>query len=162
LLAESDVPTVVSLDATPIQYDELGAHYAHARSAEPIERIKFRLNQRCFERAAHIVTWADWTKQGLVADYGISAEKISVIPPGVDVERWRRQPVDAPPHDRTCRILFVGGDLGRKGGHDLLAAFATLRARHGEQVQLHLVTPAKVEPADGVTVHSSMTPTTPE
>ena len=23
------IPTVVSLDATPIQYDELGAHYGH-------------------------------------------------------------------------------------------------------------------------------------
>ena len=36
--ASSDVPTVVSLDATPIQYDELGAHYGHDTGGRAVER----------------------------------------------------------------------------------------------------------------------------
>lgn len=153
------VPTVVSLDATPKQYDELGAHYAHDVGPAWIERIKTRLNQRCFERAAHLVTWAEWTKVGLATDYGIDPTKVTVIPPGVDVERWL-SPADAPDvgDDGVVRILFVGGNLTRKGGFDLLAAFATLRERHGDRVELHLVTPAAVEAAAGVTVHRTMTP----
>ncbi|MDW3214138.1 MAG: glycosyltransferase family 4 protein [Ilumatobacteraceae bacterium] len=150
------VPTVVSLDATPRQYDALGEHYDHAVGRPTTERLKTELNRRCFERAAHLITWAAWTKESLVDDYGIDPHRITVIPPGVDVERWTAP--DATPDDGTTRILFVGGDLARKGGHDLLAAFAQLRAIHGANVELHLVTPRPVAPPPGVNVHSTMTP----
>ena len=76
-------PTVVSLDATPIQYDELGAQYAHEVGSPRVERLKWRLNRDCFARAAAVVTWAAWTKAGLVERYEVPAEKIVVIPPGV-------------------------------------------------------------------------------
>ena len=56
----TDVPTAVSLDATPKQYDELGEFYAHDQGPEWAEQFKFRLNRRCFERAAHIITWSTW------------------------------------------------------------------------------------------------------
>ncbi len=163
LLGRTDVPTVVSLDATPKQYDELGAHYAHDVGPDWLEGLKTSLNRRCFERAAHLVTWAHWTKQSLSDDYGIDGSRVTVIPPGVDVERWIR-PADAPARgdDGVVRILFVGGDLARKGGFDLLAASATLRERYGDRVELHLVTPADVADAPGVTVHGGMTPNSPE
>lgn len=163
LLGRSDVPTVVSLDATPKQYDELGEHYAHDVGPERVEQLKTALNRRCFERAAHLVTWAHWTKQSLADDYGIDGSRVTVIPPGVDVERWLR-PEGAPERggDGVVRILFVGGDLARKGGLDLLAAMATLRDRHGDRVELHLVTPADVDDRPGVTVHGGMTPNSPE
>lgn len=162
VLMGGEVPMVVSLDATPVQYDDLGEHYAHDTASARIEKVKFWLNRRCFDRAAHLVTWADWTKRSLVDHYGVEADSVTVIPPGVDVERWRRRD-DAPrPDDGVVRILFVGGDLERKGGHDLLAAFGELRSRHGERVELHLVTPTRVDAAGGVVVHSSMTPNCPE
>lgn len=163
LLGRTDVPTVVSLDATPRQYDELGEHYAHDVGPARVEQLKTMLNRRCFERAAHLVTWAHWTKQSLADDYGIDGSRVTVIPPGVDVERWLR-PVDAPERggDGVVRILFVGGDLSRKGGFDLLAAIATVRERHGDRVELHLVTPADVAGAPGVIVHGGMTPNSPE
>lgn len=163
LLGRTGVPTVVSLDATPKQYDELGEHYAHDVGPDWLERIKTDLNRRCFERAAHLVTWAHWTRQSLADQYGIDPSKVTVIPPGVDVERWIR-PADAPVRgaDGIVRILFVGGDLGRKGGFDLISAFEAVRERHGERVELHLVTPAEVDAGPGVTVHRSMTPNSPE
>ena len=158
--ALASIPTVVSLDATPKQYDELGEHYAHSSGPAPLERIKDWLNRRCFLRAAHIVTWADWTKNGLVDSYGVDPDNVTVIPPGVDVELWSAD-VDAR-SDEVVRILFVGGDLERKGGFDLLEAFTALRQQFGDSVELDLVTTADVTPPDGVTVHSTLTSNSPE
>ena len=161
--ALGSIPTVVSLDATPKQYDSLGEHYAHDIGPAPIERVKTWLNQRCFEQADHLVTWTDWTKQSLVDDYGIAASKITVIPPGVDTERWLEPAEPSTDQDaKVTRILFVGGDFGRKGGPDLLAAFANLRSTHGDAIELHLVTTSPVESAPGVTIYDSMTSNSPE
>jgi glycosyltransferase involved in cell wall biosynthesis len=163
------VPTVVSLDATPKQYDSLGEHYSHEIGPEPLERLKTRLNQRCFDRASHLVTWSAWTKRSLVDDYGIDETKITVIPPGVDAARWTKPRGTSPDITATdgagegvVRILFVGGDLDRKGGHHLLEGFAELRERHGAAVELHLVTTSPVDAADGVEVYAAMTPNSRE
>jgi glycosyltransferase involved in cell wall biosynthesis len=183
-------PTVISLDATPLQYDQLGEFYRHARGPEWLERLKFRLNQNVFHAAAHLVVWADWTKKSLVADYGIAPEKISVIPPGVNLRQWAR-PEPRTHHDGPVRILFVGGDLARKGGHLLLESFRALRSRRGEGsgvdaslplqgkepevdaplplegkgpgvgVELHLVTKTPVAPEPGLYVYNDIAPNDP-
>ena len=154
------VPTVVSLDATPKQYDRLGEFYAHAVGPSWLESIKERANRSCFHQAAHLVVWAHWTKESLVDEYGVDPADVTVIPPGVDTGRWlcRDDRVD----DGVVRILFVGGNLRRKGGDHLLEAFGRLRSEHQASVELHLVTTTDVSPADGVTVHSGMTPNSPE
>lgn len=169
-----DTPIVVSLDATPKQYDSLGAHYAHEVGPAAVERLKTWLNRRCFERAAHLVVWAAWTKRSLVDDYGIEPSKITVIPPGVDTGRWLA-PAEASAElangasanegaqtDRAVRILFVGGDLKRKGGHHVVTAFAWLREEMGTAIELHLVTTTPLDHADGIEVHDSMTPNSRE
>ncbi len=163
----TDQPTIVSLDATPKQYDSLGEHYAHDVGSERVERVKTWLNRRCFERAAHLVTWTQWTKQSLVDDYGIAPDRITVIPPGVDVARWSEaanpdRASHTPESDNPLRVLFVGGDLRRKGGHHLIDAFAELRAQWGDAIELHLVTTSEVDDAEGVVVHDSMTSNSPE
>ena len=119
------VPSVISLDATPLQYDALGAFYGHVPSANPrLEALKKRLNQRAFGAARHLVAWSEWAKSSLVTDYGVAPEKISVIPPGIDTARWRceRPARTAGP----VNLLFVGGDFARKGGDTLLEAFGRL------------------------------------
>ena len=94
-----DVPTVVSLDATPIQYDELGAHYGHDTGGRAVERFKWQANKACFARAEEVVAWAEWTKQGLVDRYDVPADKVVVIPPGVDYARWSAYGRDEGPPD---------------------------------------------------------------
>jgi len=148
------IPGIVSLDATPLQYDELGAYYKHERGPAWIEKWKWRLNSDCFKAAQRLVVWADWTKRGLVEGYGVSADKIDVIPPGVNVAEWRR-PSPRVPHNGPIKILFVGGDLERKGGLVLLEAFRSLRHLG---LELHLVTKDYVEPEPGVFTHSAMDP----
>ena len=160
------IPTVVSLDATPLQYDALGEFYRHDVGSGPTERLKKWANERCFRRAAHIVTWSEWAKRGLVADYRVEAARITVIAPGVDVGRWaapgRDEGVSGP-----IRVLFVGGDLERKGGRLLLEAARRLRAEQAERgdipaFEICLVTPTPVDEEEGLVVHAGLTANSPE
>ena len=75
-------PTVVSIDATPKQYDDLGEFYAHTPGRPGIERLKYLANERCFRRARHLVSWSEWAKRGLVDGYGIDPQAVTVIAPG--------------------------------------------------------------------------------
>ena len=85
--------------------------------------LKKRLNERAFRAARHLVAWSQWAKDSLVADYGVPADKITVIPPGIDTARWDF-PARRPDPQRPVNLLFVGGDFARKGGDTLLEAFA--------------------------------------
>src|SRR5690606_30833499 len=112
------IPTVVSLDATPRQYDELGLSYNHQTGPAWAEQLKWQLNRDCFRRSKRLVTWSEWAKHGLIDEYEVPEDKVAVIPPGVNTAQWaapERNPNDA----GLVRILFVGGNLKRKGG-DLL------------------------------------------
>lgn len=134
------IPSVISLDATPLQYDSLGKFYGHTPSSDShIEALKKRLNVRALTAARHLVTWSNWTKSSLVADYGMPAEKITVIPPGIDTAQWSF-PRNIARTDARLHLLFVGGDFTRKGGDVLLKAFRSLPAF--VNAELHLVTNA--------------------
>lgn len=154
-------PGLISLDATPLQYDRLGAHYGHTPGNGRVEVLKARLNQRAFSAARGLITWSQWTKDSLVADYGVPADKVFVIPPGVDIAAWDaardlRQPRAA---GAPLNILFVGGDFVRKGGDTLLAAFARLPESVRRKTHLHLVTQAtELAATENITVHNGVTP----
>jgi glycosyltransferase involved in cell wall biosynthesis len=66
------------------------------------------------------------------------------------------------------RILFVGGDLERKGGDLLLKAFADLRAElatsatGSHTLELHMVTSAQVPDEPGVFVYHDLRPNSTE
>jgi glycosyltransferase involved in cell wall biosynthesis len=148
------IPGIVSLDATPMQYDRLGAFYQHEAGPGWMEGLKWRLNRDCYRAARHLVAWGEWTKRGLIDDYEVPADKITVIPPGVNVREWQR-PTPRTRHDGPVKILFVGGNLERKGGLLLLDAFRTLRPLGGE---LHLVTKDKVAAEPGLFIYNTMQP----
>ncbi len=148
------IPSVVSLDATPLQYDELGQVYSHTPGPAWLERLKWQLNRDCFRAARHLVTWSEWAKQSLVNDYQVAPEKITVIPPGVNVRSWAR-PVPRIAHSGPVNILFVGGDFERKGGMLLLEAFRAVRALGAE---LHVVTRAQLPEEPGLFVYTNMQP----
>jgi glycosyltransferase involved in cell wall biosynthesis len=154
------IPSIVSLDATPLQYDRLGHVYSHDSGPNWLERWKWRMNRDCFRKARHLVTWSEWAKQGLVDEYEVPADKIMVIPPGVNVSLWQRtQPKQA--NDGVTRILFVGGNMERKGGLLLLDAFRKLR-QEGCAVELHLVTRDPVLPREGLYAYDNLQPNSPQ
>ena len=163
----SKIPSVVSLDATPLQYDALGEFYNHTAGPDMLEKAKFTLTRNCFQKSKHLVTWSAWAKDGLV-DYDVPADKVTVIPPGVNTLDWQRPSPRIPQKDNV-KILFVGGNLERKGGFDLLAAFRALRGETlllhdgtAVTVELHLVTKDTVAAEPGLFVYNNMQPNAPE
>jgi glycosyltransferase involved in cell wall biosynthesis len=153
------LPSVVSLDATPLQYDSLGDVYNHERGSSFLEGIKKNLNEKAFRAAKRIVTWSQWTKDSLANDYGVSRDKVTVIPPGIDLEKWlfpRRQT-----DRKDVNFLFVGGHFSRKGGPTLLAAFEEVSSAY-PACSLDIVTkqsdfsdlPANVRIHNGLTANS--------
>ena len=129
----SRVPTIVSLDATPINFDRVGHAYNHRGSHPVLEAVKRAVNRRTFGAAAGLVSWSSWAAASLRDDYGVPAARIRVVPPGVDLELFKPR---ARTREGPVRLLFVGGDLERKGGLDLLEAVGAL----GREVELDVVT----------------------
>ncbi|MFM7321710.1 MAG: glycosyltransferase family 4 protein [Armatimonadota bacterium] len=150
-------PSVVSLDATPLQYDALGAFYGHAAGSGKVEALKKRLNLRAFGAARALVTWSEWAKRSLVEDYGVDAGKVEVIPPGIDIAAWN---FGERPVKDTVEFLFVGGDFPRKGGDTLLEAWRRLEPGIRSRCRLHIVTKTEGvgEGVDGVEVHTGVSP----
>lgn len=149
------IPTLISLDATPINIDSVGEGYDHRRGTEPTERLKRLLTGRVFRSADLLVCWSSWAAKSLQADYGVDAGRVSVVPPGVDVERMRT-PVRQWDGQRPLRLLFVGGDFRRKGGRQLLEAFSIPEI--SRRCTLDIVTRApelKIN-TEGVTVHQDL------
>lgn len=146
--------TVVSLDATPKQFLALGPQYGLSSNPDtPLARRRDRWYRRAFGASARLFTWSQWAADSLTADYGVPNSKIQVFSPGVDLTQWRPGPAPAP--GGPLRLLFVGGDLTRKGG-DLLLRW--MREDAPEGCTLDLVTNASVAPAPRVTVHVGLGP----
>jgi len=161
------IPSVVSLDATPIQYDSFGGLYNHSKDPQWFERLKWAMNRMCFTRAKRLITWSEWVKQSLVNDYQVPSDKINVIPPGVTLSNWTSV-ATRQGGKNTVKILFVGGNLERKGGLLLVQAFRKLRYRldpttqSGNQrpisVELHIVTKDSIPEEPGIFLYRNFQP----
>jgi glycosyltransferase involved in cell wall biosynthesis len=119
------VPTVISLDATPRNFDALGSGYGHRRQGALLESGKDFLNRRALQAASAVVCLSGWAAASVVHDYGVPPSRVHVIRAGVNLDRFRPR-VDGRDEGPT-RLLFVGNDFRRKGGFDLLAAVARVR-----------------------------------
>jgi glycosyltransferase involved in cell wall biosynthesis len=154
------IPSVVSMDATPLNFDTIGAPYKHDPSAiRQIESLKNALTRRTFERARRLVIWHHWGKRSLVDDYGMPADKVFVIPPGIDLKLWNF-PRDSARGSGRVHLLFVGGDFRRKGGELLLNVF---RERLQTDCELDIVTRDAVDTSGlpNVRVHRGLRPNAP-
>ena len=131
-----EIPTVISIDRTAAQ--------ASREYTKPNLRWTFapniRLDKKVFEAAKSIVTFSEAARRSVIDDYGIVPEKVTVIYPGVDLEKI---PLAAPTaQSKPYKILFVGGDFERKGGHDLVNVFLE---KFADRAELHLVTQTPIQ-----------------
>lgn len=161
------IPTIISTDATPLNYDSVGEAYGHKRGGiSLIERQKFLWNRKAYHAADALVAFCDWAKDSLVVDYGIAPDKVSVIPPGIDLAQWNfgnKTTVNIDATQNPMRLLFVGGDFVRKGGLTLIEAFHKGLA---QDCTLDIVTKdLKIERdlagVEGVRVHCGLTSNSP-
>ncbi|TMF91252.1 MAG: hypothetical protein E6I08_01745 [Chloroflexi bacterium] len=91
------VPTVISLDATPRDFDEVGFAYGHRRQARWLEELKAALNRRALAGATALVTWSRQAARSLSEHYGVDPDRITVIRPGVDLGLFRPSPAPRSP-----------------------------------------------------------------
>jgi glycosyltransferase involved in cell wall biosynthesis len=151
-------PYIVSTDITPIQYDAMATLYNHHPDKPgPMQWLKHRANVETLRKAARILPWTQWVSDSIVKDYGVSPERITVVPAGVDTRFWTLKPGFN--RGKRFRILFVGGDFARKGGELLLQVFHSLPANLAE---LHIVTQSDVPNGENIHVYRNMQPNTPE
>ncbi len=121
--------------------------------------MKNALNRRTFNQARRLIIWNEWGKESLVKQYGVAADKVVVIPPGVDLDKWKSNRETGP--QRPVRLLFVGGNFVRKGGDTLLQAF---RGSLMGECELDIVTRDSVDTQGltGVRIHHGLGPNSPE
>jgi glycosyltransferase involved in cell wall biosynthesis len=149
------IPTLLSFDATPKNFDALAVWYAHPVGSGPRERAKLAVHRNVMHRARAITTWSEWAKDSVVGDYGVEAGAVTVLHPGVTLESFNHREYMASRRSGPMRILFVGGDFERKGGDLLLR---TYREHFRSSCELHLVTSADIAGGDGVFVHRGVPP----
>jgi glycosyltransferase involved in cell wall biosynthesis len=77
--------------------------------------------QAALVSATRIVTSSATTARGLIADFGVSADRIAVVPPGTDPASQTHRPGDG-----VVRLLAIGSIVPRKGYDVLIAALALL------------------------------------
>jgi glycosyltransferase involved in cell wall biosynthesis len=145
-------PTFLMTDVTPAQYDRMAGPYGDQVAAPwPVAGVKHAINTLNFKLARGVVPWSHWAGASFAAEYGVPAERIHVVPPGVDTSVWRPAP-RAP--SAVPSVLFVGGNFARKGGVILLEAFRDLGL--AGRAELHIVTRDPVSARPGVTVHHGL------
>lgn len=148
------VPTVISTDATPANFDRLPG-YPQPLRGRHTEWLKRQWTCLTFRAAAALLAWSDWVRDSMVNDYGVNPEKIRVIPPGLDVALWQPDPSQRR-NDGKVRILFTSGDFYRKGGDILLRWLEW--TKHRKHVEIHMILKqADVPDAPGVIKHFGMT-----
>lgn len=151
-------PVVYSIDATLKQLNDFGPLYDHwggrtrARFA-----VRNGLERLLLRRMTLLTPWSEWAARSMRDDYGISPERIRVLPPGIDLGFWRPSSRPAP-GKRLPRAIFVGGDFERKGGDLLLEVF---RGRFRGRLELDLVTRGDVRDEPGVRVYRGLAPNDP-
>ncbi len=155
----SAAPSFLVMDMTPTQMEGMGAFYGYGKSRARFGAgFKRRATERLYNAAAHLFPWNEWVAASLRDDYGVPAEKITAISPGVDQLLFRPAPA-LRAEDDVARLLFVGGDFARKGG-DLLQRWAK-ETRVAAPWELHLVTRDAVPDTPNVVVHHGIANNSP-
>jgi glycosyltransferase involved in cell wall biosynthesis len=116
------------IDAT---YRQLFPTYGYDQKlSKSAVRDALEYELEAFHSASRIVAWQTWTLRSLIDDYGLPAEKCSVILPAPNYPGHpgvRPKPVGQAGKDRPFVIGFIGKDWRRKGLEIAVMAARVLR-----------------------------------
>jgi glycosyltransferase involved in cell wall biosynthesis len=154
------IPYAISTDATIAQIERFEEYGLGDPGGKPglKHRVRDRILAYCYRHAALVLPWSRWAARAIADEYGVPDERISVIPPGVDLRRWPVRQVTAAQCAGPTRLLFVGGDFARKGGPLLLEVF---RAHLRNRCELHVVTKDGNTDEPGVFIYRDFGPNDP-
>jgi glycosyltransferase involved in cell wall biosynthesis len=155
-------PTIVSIDAT----SRLASREAESTLGRRTYAPNIAADAAVFRAARAIIATSTWAARDVVDIDPSSADKVHVLPfpirdvfdPDLAAQRYVRS---AQSSARPVRALFVGGDFRRKGGDQLLDAFAAAGSL-ADRAELHLVTKQPVAPRPHVHVYPNLGPNSPE
>jgi glycosyltransferase involved in cell wall biosynthesis len=140
---------IVYGDCTTAQLAEL---YGSKKLGFPGSFVNAQL-RRLVDHGCYFLCTSEWYRDALRRELGASDDRLVLLPFYVDTEKWM-PPEQKTPNPRT-QVLFIGGDLWRKGG-DIVYELA--RLERFENVDFHMVSPhAETGPAN-VRVHRSLAP----
>lgn len=148
-------PAIVSIDCTQRCVVQDARSEVERRSYGP----NIRRDGAIFRAAKLIVATSAWAAQSLREEYPDVTTDIAVMPNPVEVgefdPEWIEMRYRRAQGPGYCpRVLFVGGDFVRKGGHDLLDAWRA--GRFFERARLDIVSSWPIRNSDlgaGITVH---------
>lgn len=155
----TEIPTLLSLDATPKNYDELASAYEASTHPQLMEWLKLAVHRRVMRRATRFAVWSEWAKSSLVKHYEVPASLVDVVHPGTDLASFPPPEARQASEQGPLRVLFVGGDFKRKGGDLLVQVCQQLGS---DKVELNLVTSAQVPEQSGIRVHHNVKPLSKE
>ena len=133
---ETDIPIIYMTDGT---FQQLQGYYeSFSNLAAYNIKQGIELDKKAFQKTAHCMLASEWNKNSAINDYGIDAEKISVVPCGANL--------DAVPSvadlnliaSGHCRLLFLGVEWERKGGDIALETFRLLKQK-GINPHFHII-----------------------
>lgn len=138
---ECKQPIVFVADATfPLMHNYY-SDYTNLSDAT-IHNVR-AFEQSALDRSAAILYSSEWAAKSAIEDYGISPDKIHVIPFGAnidappneqEIEKFIRNRMDS----RVCKLLFLGVDWERKGGDTAIKTAMYLHTK-GIPVELNIV-----------------------
>ncbi len=149
LFEVADPRTVIYIDCTHRQSAQQWPDWNPLRGAAL--RRWYKRERRQYRAARHLFAFSDETRVCLVDDYKVAPERVTVVGAGLNFEDLPSE-VGPRPAELPPTVLFVGNDFVRKGGPQLLEAFAIVRQRV-PQARLRIVgTPHAIAPQPGVEV----------
>jgi glycosyltransferase involved in cell wall biosynthesis len=135
---DNDILTMVQCDPRMRGTNE-GARHVRARVA---------YEKSVFESATRVFTFSDWCAAAIAEKYGVGRDRIDVVGAGANLDPGL---LNGERDYAAQHALFIGIDFERKGGPDVLRAFARVR-RQLPAARLSIVGGQKPGPiAPGVT-----------
>ncbi|MGH2554013.1 MAG: glycosyltransferase family 4 protein [Chitinophagaceae bacterium] len=133
---ETDIPIIYMTDATFQQLQGYYPYFSNLASYNIKQGIE--LDKKAYEKSAHCMLASEWNKASAMDDYGIHADKISVIPCGANMDRIPSLEDLNLNASGQCRLLFLGVEWERKGGDIVLETFQLLKQK-GLDPRLHII-----------------------
>jgi len=156
------IPVVMSLDTTPVLLNRYASLYLgrNEKQRRIFHGLKHAIAKSIYHDAAGLLPWSNLVRESLISDYNVPVERLTVVPPGINLRLWDTSHPKKRQREDHIRILFVGADFQRKGGDLLLELAGRDEYRNCE---FHFVTKSFVGTrGDNVIVHDMLKPNSDE
>lgn len=93
------------------------------------KQLRISREQEIYRANRGVFVFSEFVKRSMVEDYGVDPERVTVAYSGVSIDEAEIR--DTPMEGKFDRptVLFIGRDFERKGGPEVLAAFAQVKAQ---------------------------------